>query len=388
MNDKMNKTSICSIVALDIIDYSKKIESEQAEIKNQLDGLINLAVINISQTDCVIIDTGQGAVIACSGPLENALFISLTIRDEILKNNIHSLKPWYVQFGINLGSARVANNKKDELDIIGDGVDEAKRIMSFAIPNQILVSRVYYEMASKLTQEISKMFEQYDMHAHEQELYAVRLFKDQVTTNKFADNSASAKWQLIASKINWMYAAGGLLVLAAFFVLSKQILAPTEPTITMDPPVIAETPKKPETKKPEPKQAAEPLQTAEPSQIAEPEQSAKPSEPEKTAQEEPKKTKVVQKKATQKAVVEAKALPTKASASNAEKPAASNSQKPVTSTTESHPSASVAAKTAESKTEKKAVHEKSGWQTFKDSVTSGSERKCTQAEIAMNQCAK
>jgi len=97
MNDKMNKTSICSIVALDIIDYSKKTGAEQIEIKKQLDNLIDLAVIDIPESDRVIVDMEQGAVVACSGPLEDALedalFISLTIRDEILKNNAHSLKP-------------------------------------------------------------------------------------------------------------------------------------------------------------------------------------------------------------------------------------------------------------------------------------------------------
>jgi len=392
MNDKMNKTSICSIVALDIIDFSKKTEAEQVEIKGQFDGLISLAVIDIPEGDRVILDTEQGAVIACSGPLEDALedalFISLTIRDEILKNNIQSLKPLYVQFGINLGSVRLAN-KKGEPDIIGEGVDEAKRIMSFANPNQILVSRVYHEMASKLTQEISKMFEQYDMHALEQEIYAVRLLKDQSATSDAvdvsADDSGAASWQL--SKINWKYATAGLFALAGVFVLSNALLNPTEPTITMDPPVVAETPVKKDAKPREALNNAAPVQ--EPVQTAQPELVDKPSEPVAVVEEAPKKSKVVQKKSTEKVVAEAKASSTKASANSPENPtAANNAEKPVASAKETPPITTVAAKPAASKTEKNATHEKSGWQNFKDSVTSGSERKCTQAEVAMNQFAK
>ena len=34
----------------------------------------------------------------------------------------------------------------------------------------------------------------------------------------------------------------------------------------------------------------------------------------------------------------------------------------------------------------KAGHEKSGWSTFKDSLKQGGENKCSQAQIAMNQC--
>ena len=39
-----------------------------------------------------------------------------------------------------------------------------------------------------------------------------------------------------------------------------------------------------------------------------------------------------------------------------------------------------------SKVEKGAEKDKSGWEVFKDSVKQGSQRQCSQAEIAMNQC--
>lgn len=398
MNDNMNKTSICSVIALDVIDFSKKTEIEKGEIRSQFNHLISLAVIDIPESDRLIVDTEQGAVIACSGPLEDALedalFISLTIRDEILKNNAQSLKPLYVQFGINLGSVSLTN-KKGEADINGEGADEAKRIMSFANPNQILVSRVYHEMASKLTQDISKMFEQYDMHALEQEIYAVRLLnKDQVATGDSAetsqDESEGGGWQLPLAKINWMYAGTGVLLLVGFFALAKALLNPTEPTITMDPPVIAETPEKVDpkptgepVKNTEITQTTDSVQTAEPAEITEPKKSEEIAQSANTAQEEVKKPAVVKKKPTQKAVVEAKAP-----AVNDEKPVTKNTEKPARAATENHAPTSVAAKPAPSKAEKNTTNEKSGWQTFKDSVTSGSERKCTQAEIAMNQCAK
>jgi len=394
MNDKMNKTSICSVVALDIIDYSKKTATERAEIKGQFDNLINLAVIDIPEADRIIVETAQGAVIACSGPLEDALedalFISLTIRDEILKNNIQSLKPLYVQLGINLGSVVRVEGKKGQTDIIGEGVDEAKRIMSFANPNQILVSRVYYEMASKLTQEILKMFEQYDMHAHDQDIFAVRLLKDQAATKESANDSAPENWQLSSKKINWVYVVGSVLAFAGFFVLGKWILTPIEPTITMDPPVVIAPTIKPESKPTadSTKQAAEPAQTVESSQIAESGSANESGQPVKTTQEQPKKGKTLQKKPTQKTEVQAKTSPTKESASNTKESEIGNAEKPTANVADSHSASSTAAKPTESKTEKNTAREKSGWQTFKDSVTSGTERKCTQAEIAMNQCAK
>jgi hypothetical protein len=352
MSDKMNKTSICSIVCLDIIDFSKKSDAEQIEIRNQFNSLIDHAVIDIAQSDRTILDTEEGAVIACTGSmedaLEDALFISLTLRDEILENNSRGLSPLYVRVGINLGSVRVAVGNKGQAKITGEGVDEAQRIMSFAKPNQILVSRPYYEIASKLSQEISEMFEYNDMHAHEHDVYSVRRLKDKVETEGSAsdsiDNSSLGIRQLIASKMSWKYAVLVFSVLAAFFVLVKQVSTHTEPTITLQKPAAAETP-----------QAHLTTLTAKPAN-----EGLLPNE---TVQKLPlqadsNKVKVVQKKDKQKAEPQAKV----------ETPA------------------SAAVKPETSKTEKSTTKTESSWQSFKDSFKHGSKSKCTQAEISMNQC--
>ncbi|MGQ0443168.1 MAG: adenylate/guanylate cyclase domain-containing protein [Methylophilaceae bacterium] len=365
----MNKTSICSVIALEMIDYANKTNAQQIEIRKQFNDFIQLAVIDIPQNDRVIVDTPHGAVIICTGQmedaLEDALFISLTMRDEILKNNRHSSKLLYVQFGIHLGSVRVLNDDQEQLDSTGEGVDEAQRIMVFANPNQILVSRVYYEMASKLTQEISKMFEQYDMHAHEQDIYAVRLPKDQVVKEESvaiaADESGSTGWQLLASKVNWMYATTSLLVVVAFFALSQQVLKPDEPAITFEQPALAEPSIPPEVKATE-----EPMQVADPTV-------ALPDLPANTEQTASKKAKIAQKKNTQRAIAEEQVTTNKA-------------VKPAERTTDNPPPPTAVAKSVESKTDETGSNEKSGWQTFKDSIKQGEELKCTQAEIAMNQC--
>ncbi|HNV88156.1 MAG TPA: adenylate/guanylate cyclase domain-containing protein [Methylotenera sp.] len=361
MNDRTNKTSICSIVSLDIVDFSKKTDAEQIEIINQLNDLINHAVVDIAQEDRTILDTSDGAAIACNGALEDALedalFISLTIRDEILKNNTNSSAPLYVRFGINLGPVRVSNGNNDQPSITGEGLDEARRIMSFAKPNQILVSRAYYEVASKLSQEISQMFEYNDMHAHEHEVYSVRLLKDQLVEDApviiAADDSQSGNWQSIAGKINFKYTILGLMVLAGLFVLAKLASTPTEPTIILENPAVAETPASTSstvTAKP----ANDGLLPTETLETAPPK-----AEPVKTDTNQKKTNKTVKKTETPtKAVTKAEASD---DGKDAEKPAGA-------------------------KTENKSDKEKSGWQTFTESIKQGSERKCTQAEIALGQC--
>ncbi|MFM9835955.1 MAG: hypothetical protein ACKVOA_07615, partial [Methylophilaceae bacterium] len=376
----MDKNLTCSIVALEIIDFSKKAIAEQSEIKKQLDDLINRALIDVPELDRVITQTEQGALIAFTGQLEDALddalLVSLTVRDEILKNNTQSLKPIYVQFGLNLGALNVINKKQRQI-ISGDGVDEAYRIMSFANPNQILVSRAYHEIASNLTQEMAKMFEPYDMHAHDEEVYAVRRLADQANIDSGADVAeeiAKHNWQLTASKIGWKKAAIGLLAFVAIFVLGKRILMPIEPNIVMDPPTLAE-----EVKKPEAKSEKQSVQVAAPLK--------KDNTAVVTVQEEPSKAeeepvKATQKKVAQKKITQKPAVEPEMAASSPTKPEKYSTEMSTVVAKEKH---QVTAETmsTETKTEKKLNSEKSSWQAFKESVKTGAEHACTQAESAL-----
>ena len=237
MNDRINKTSICSIVFLDIIDYSKKPDSEQIDVKNQFNDFINIALKNIAQNDRIILDTGDGAAIAYMGSPEDALFMALNIRDSIIKNNESGESLIHVRFGINLGPVRVVKDINGRPNIIGDGINVAQRIMSFAQPNQILVSRSYYEITSRLTQEISKMFDysgiKQDKHVREHEIYSVRLSERRATVENqeevIADNSPLKNQFAVFNKINWNYAAPAIFVLVTLFAIGKLAFAPSEP---------------------------------------------------------------------------------------------------------------------------------------------------------------
>jgi hypothetical protein len=372
MNDLTNKTSICSIVALDLIDYSKKTGAEKLEIKRLFNAFIQNAVLDIPQSDRNIVDTAGGAVIACKGALEDALedalFISITIRDEILKHNQLNATPLYVQFGIHLGAARAVDDH-----IVGEGIDEAQRIMRFANPNQILVSNVYFEMASKLTQEISQMFEKYEMHAHEHDVYAVRMLKESVTesTPEVADLAEIAPASAIA--FNWTYIGLGLLSLVALFALAKLVATPVEPEITLV---------QPSSIQPAPIQAApiKPIQIEAVEATPEPIQHVQEEVIVETVPAVAKDKKVVQIQKTERQKPAQKKI---APPAIKETPEMANSNE-----TENKANANTAAKQTNTKAEKETAKEKSGWQTFKDSVSNGGEIKCTQAEIALNQCNK
>jgi Adenylate and Guanylate cyclase catalytic domain len=392
MNDRINKTSICSIVFLDIIDYSKKPDAEQMEVKNQFNALINHALKDIAQNDRIIVDAGDGAAIACSGSPEDALFIALAIRDEILKNNAQSQVPMFVRFGINLGTVRVVSDINSRPNIIGDGINVAQRIMSFAKPNQILVSRSYFEITSRLSQEISQMFDysgvKQDKHVREHEVYSVRLQKDILLSNGRSGIPAAAEQAnaTTSKPSNWKYAVVGIPLLAALVGLVKMNAEPKSPAITLVNPVeqvkpaeqvaLAKPSLTTSTDLSAPpannadKQALMPNETIESiADIARKNDNLATSESaDKQAAEDKAKLKATKKKAKREESGEMPpefVLPHKDVAENPH--VADKTAKPV----EHH-----AEKTKE----------KSGWQGIKDSVTNGADNKCTQAQIAMNQC--
>lgn len=400
MNDRNNKTSICSIVFLDIIDYSKLTDSEQIEIKNQFNTLINHALKGMAENDRIILDTGDGAAIACNGSPEDVLFIALNIRDEILKSNIHSANPLYVRFGVNLGPVRVVKDINGQPNIIGDGINVAQRIMSFAKPNQILVSRSYYEVTSRLTQEISQMFDysgmKQDKHVREHEVYSVRLLKEQTelpaATSDVANDILPGQPLLQSNKINWKYAVLAMPAVIAFFLIIKNASEPVTPTITIDDSaantqVATATTETLNTVVTKPD--AQPNSTG--NELLLPNESiatlpSASSLPQKQRLNSDSKTDVANVDKTPEELLEIEKVKQKAKL-KAKKKAEKAAQQDATEAKPQHGTVHkqdvLAAKT---ETKKVPVTEKSSFETFKDSVKKGGENKCSQAQIAMNQC--
>ena len=184
MTNRLNKTSICSVVFLDIAEYSSRPVSEQIDEKTLFNKLVAEAVKNIAQSERIIVDTGDGAAISLTGEPEEALFVSLAIRNAILEHNKNTESPLMVRIGINLGSVRVVSDINGQLNVIGDAINVAQRIMSFAEPNQILVSRSYFEVTSRLTKDFTNMFSYFgikqDKYVREHEVYQIVTGADEV----------------------------------------------------------------------------------------------------------------------------------------------------------------------------------------------------------------
>jgi len=177
MEERDNKTIICSVLFLDIVEYSQKAVSGQIALKEGFNDFLSIALSNVPVEDRIILDTGDGAAISFLGDIEDALKVGLSMRERLLNAGVYMDTPLLVRMGINLGPVRLVKDINNQPNIVGDGINVAQRVMGFADVGQLLVSRSYYDAVSRISQEYAGMFHyqgsRTDKHVREHEVYAI-----------------------------------------------------------------------------------------------------------------------------------------------------------------------------------------------------------------------
>lgn len=177
MEDRGNKTIMCSVFFLDIVEYSKKSVAGQISLKERFNSYLSEAIRDVPVADRIILDTGDGAAINFLGDVEDALKAALSLRESLLKEVTNSDNPLLVRMGINLGPVRLVRDINGQPNIVGDGINVAQRVMGFADSGQVLVSRSYYDAVSRLSSQYAEMFHyqgsRTDKHVREHEVYAI-----------------------------------------------------------------------------------------------------------------------------------------------------------------------------------------------------------------------
>ena len=177
MEKRVNKTIICSVFFLDIIEYSKKSVAEQISLKERFNAFLSIAIANVPVNDRIILDTGDGAAITFLGDIEDALQAAMSERKSLLAEDDSAENKLLLRMGINLGPARLVRDINGQPNIVGDGINVAQRVMGFSEPGQILVSRSYYDAVSRISEEFAGLFHyqgsKTDKHVREHEVYAI-----------------------------------------------------------------------------------------------------------------------------------------------------------------------------------------------------------------------
>ena len=177
MIERAGRTIICSVVFLDIVGYSKTPVSQQLAMKTRLNELITQAMSGVVESERLILDTGDGAALCFLGDPEDALFAATAVVNAVKLDAGDATQ--ILRTGINLGPIKVVTDLNGQPNAIGDGINVAQRIMSFAGENEILVSRSYYEVVARLSEGNERLFQylgiRKDKHVREHQVYALGL---------------------------------------------------------------------------------------------------------------------------------------------------------------------------------------------------------------------
>jgi class 3 adenylate cyclase len=172
--EQTNRTIICSVVFVDLVEYSKRPVGEQMAIKDRFTALLAEALKDIALGDRIVLDTGDGAAMSFLGDPEDALFVAMSLRDSMKATGPDGAA---FRIGVNLGPVRLVRDINGQPNIVGDGINVSQRIMSFAEPGQLLVSRSYYDAVSCLAEEYGKLFRydgsRTDKHVRDHDVYVV-----------------------------------------------------------------------------------------------------------------------------------------------------------------------------------------------------------------------
>ena len=164
---------LCTIMFLDLVAYSARSVDDQVALKKLFNELIAKALKGVPEETRIAIDTGDGAAICFMGDPEEALQSAMLLRD-LLGQRYGSLLS--MRIGLHLGPVRVISDINDRVNVVGDGINVAQRVMDFAQPNQVLVSRAYFDVISRITDDTADLFQylgQYeDKHGRLHEVYA------------------------------------------------------------------------------------------------------------------------------------------------------------------------------------------------------------------------
>ena len=159
--DTASRTIIGSVLCVDLVGYSRRSVDQQGAIKKEFARLLTQSLKGVRPEDRIILDTGDGAAVSFLGDPEACLQFGLRLRDT---TGAHAAKlgcapgEGPVRIAINLGPLKLAVDMNGHPNIIGDGIRVAEKVVAFAEPGDMIVTRSFHDMVSRLSDEHAQLF--------------------------------------------------------------------------------------------------------------------------------------------------------------------------------------------------------------------------------------
>jgi TonB family protein len=180
MTTATGRTFVGSVLSIDLGGYSMRSVAQQERVTQRFTRLLQKALQSSPSKGRTILDTGDGALITFLGDPEQCFALGLRVRD-VMNAAAQELGcnpgTYPVRLGIHLGSVKLSTGLSGNPSIVGDGVNVAERIVGFAEPGQIVVSRAFYDVISRLSDAHARLLvpggTRTDKNAREHEIFVV-----------------------------------------------------------------------------------------------------------------------------------------------------------------------------------------------------------------------
>jgi hypothetical protein len=201
-----------NIAFLRIPEFDTRSVTEQASLKDRLEGRVKAAVANIANRDRVVLDTDDGVALVMFGDSARALRIAQSLRGEEA----------FLQVGLNYGPLALTS-QDSEARVFGDGLASAAAAARFATPEKILVTqdfvRALETQAPELAADLTNAGEFTDTRVRQHHLYT----PDPV---RGAQRRRKTLWTAVSGVI-------AILLLGIFAREANRIFFPPRPAIVM-----------------------------------------------------------------------------------------------------------------------------------------------------------
>jgi hypothetical protein len=268
MNDRLNKNLVCSIVFIELIDFTQHVDAEQINIKFSLNQLINIALKEYARSDRVLLDKGDAIIMAYMAAPEDVLAIVVDIQNGIKQHNAQGLSPLFIRIGIHLSAVRVVKDINEQLNLIGKGLNEAQQVAQLAQANAIVVSEAFYAVSLPLPHAIAVEYVYKGLtrgsQVAEYNTYELGLISElnasaqkhtSTFTQKMDDNEVNTIDELtpmpayqpaktqgsMLARLNWKYIVAAVLIAFGIWMLVRLVSKPIEPKITLTEPALTIT---------------------------------------------------------------------------------------------------------------------------------------------------
>src|SRR3989338_1716144 len=172
-----SRSTSATVLFFDVVGYTKQPVNKQIQVKKQFNQLLSDCLGVLEDGDHIILDTGDGAAIGFLQHPEDALEVAMQFRKMVVANGHNDYPDLKVRTGIHLGPINVVQDMNGQNNMVGDGINDAQRVMGFAGTDQIYTSRPYHDFVSRLSDEYADLFQyrgsQQDKHGREHTVYEV-----------------------------------------------------------------------------------------------------------------------------------------------------------------------------------------------------------------------